>query len=434
MEKKNNFLNNEIDLIPQDQPEPSIEQSNELIKAQDSSVLKNTPESVNQFVGKFAIAISGESLEELSNIPEERRNQEIMFKIRELFLQSESGKKYAWIPQALECGLRSLNLGTVRAIEIDPNEGIVNIITTGGLIQETLEKISDYSIELLLDEVEKSKELPVFNYSEEMQEALGKLESSARYRWELIARAGYHESLGNNKTKRGQFNVRPVVSDMLTLSREGLGVFSDNVRDFALAKLTYEEVPVTPYEAKVLWQADRIFSPEQSSVLLKEFYGLIFDLTHELENITKKQSKIDKFIDRISGIFGRESALAIKSEIDAIIDDYFTHQHNCMGIKGELKDEVYKAKGTFSEENSFELVSLPQDLGDKFKKAVEYYANLFAKLNDLVENKKSVLLELLKDASHDGQKQSELGAKLLQRAINRLELHVPENSQLKLID
>lgn len=434
MTEKYNSSKDKNDLAIQAQPELGGEQSFELIKSQDANVLEYAPDNVDQFIGKFAIAVPDESLKELSNIPEERKNQEIMFKIRELFLQSETGKKYAWVPQALECALRSLNFGTVRAIEIDPSEGSINVITTEGLIKETLERLSDYSIELLLDEVQEGKEVPVFNYSKDMQEAVNKLEPSARYRWEIIARAGYQESLGNNKTKRGQFNVRPVASDMLTLSREGLGVFSDNVRSYSLAKLTYEEVPVTPYETKVLWQADKIFRPETTNIFLKEFYGLIFDLNYELKNITKKQSRIDKFIDKIFGVFGKESAAAMKKEIDGLIGEYFEHQRKCMEVKGELKDQVYKAKGIFSEENPFELVSLPQDLSDKLKKAAEYYADLFAKLNALVESKKTVLSALFQGVSHDGQERSAVEARLLDRTISGLEKYTPENVELKLTD
>ena len=191
-------------------------------------------------------------------------NQKQMFALREMFLANPQGKTFAWIPHAIEAYIRSRrsdllpDFGAIRGIEVDlGKEGKVRIITEGEVVapfEISIEELTNYSIEWMLDRLDEEGTVKPVAYSPEMQKSVAALSQDAQHRWDLITRASRHIAEGRDQYGDKKIRCGGVGSDMLS-PPNGVGVFVDvggGRANFSSVKVTGRDVPFTDYEYRML--------------------------------------------------------------------------------------------------------------------------------------------------------------------------------------
>ncbi len=358
----------------------------------EGELLRDEKKERDPFFEKFVIEITPEIIDKLKDLPEEKANQEIMFEIRKVLLEREGGRKYSWVPQAIEACMRSLSFRDIRFLEINPENERLKIITGEEVIDENIDDFSDYSLELLLEEVEDKEAF--FDYSPEMKSAIDNLSPSARFRWDLIIKAAYCQFLGNNRAKKGTFSVKKVVRDLSNLSPEGIGVFSDRVRGFSLVKLTGKDVPLTPREKDILAQADKIYQIKETDPLLKEFCRLINGLRIDIDDFINQGSATGRLFNKLREAFAKDKTNRIVGEISDLMNEFLEHQLKCLKLKDEIKNFFYNAKARYKEEKPFEVDELPKELKEKISRALDYYLELIMKISQILVENREVLISI----------------------------------------
>lgn len=126
----------------------------------------------------------------------EAKHQQWMFELRQAFLRQPSGRDLAWIPQALEAYLRRHQgpegyVSKIKAIIISPEKEAIALKTVDVSVPITFRELRGYALELKLANLDQEqKDVPELKYSPAMTQAVAALSESARYRWEMLARAG----------------------------------------------------------------------------------------------------------------------------------------------------------------------------------------------------------------------------------------------------
>lgn len=386
--------------------EKGIKEEQKLIKSETEILTDSEVRPIENFDtekgfgDKFTIEIPPDFFRERGNVKSESLNQEIVFKIRELFLSSDTGKEYAWIPYAIEAGIRFSRGSVILSIEINPETKSVVIGTPEGQINTDIDALQEFSIELMLKKSEEREPIPEIEYSPEMQDAISKISPEAKFKWDLISKAAFQQSIGNNKTNLGEFSVRGVVSDLMLQFREGIGVFSDRVELFSLAKLTYEDVPLTEYEKNILDKARKIYKIAEISPQIGELLDLMHAITLDLRDSDKDRNKGERsgFWSKLKKVLNLDEEEITSQEFQKISREFMDNDLSRMELERKIEDEVYKAKSIFAEDHPFELVKLSDELEEQLKGMAENVLRLIEMVSILMQKRKDKLIPLLEEA------------------------------------
>ncbi|MBI4407573.1 MAG: hypothetical protein HY565_03685 [Candidatus Kerfeldbacteria bacterium] len=337
----------------------------------------------------------------------ERSNQRRLFAIREYIAAQPGGAEFTWLPQAIEAFLRSQRsdflpaIGRARAISIRPDLGVVTFVTQNeeGVLAPFDLRMADlkpYSLELIIAGAEAKQELPPITYSAEMVAARDTLSPDAKHRWDLITQAA--------RVSNDTIVVKPVTSDVMFGGAEGVGVFVHNDRPAAsrwsLAKVTADDIPFTNQEQALLQQAEVVYDPARFDPTLHAFWDVVCKITDELKGthgigLDHEDTWRDRVAQSWKKVTGSDPTYVAAVELR----DLITHYLRCGDARLTLRDAAYKVimqgKSTYREVNPFETTVWPQELRVQMEQELNTSAELFAKLNAILFEKRGAIIALL---------------------------------------
>lgn len=377
------------------------------------------------FLERFTVVIPDDYSTGLPpDLSQEQRNQEAMFLIRQAFLQSPSGRQFAWVPQAIEALRRSLtsdflpDFGTIREISIDPSSSEVDIMTQARNpgaepfnFPTNLEVLEGFSIERLLGTLDAETPLEAVEYSAEMAREVAELSPSAQYRWDLVTRAARHAAEGRNTTEAASFAVEPVVNDHFLNMVNGLGIFLHNnrqadTRRWSVVKLVGEDVPVTDQEARFFDQAYAAVPPDRFAQNENNFYEFVYAVWNEIgqrgEFTYEQQQGMGA---RLKAVFDKtfrpksDNALFLKLQdicyrlqqqrIDSMAPD------TMLTLQTRVSAAVMRDKARFTGEQPFECTRLPEALEAELQATAQQTLAILTELDALLRQHAADFLKML---------------------------------------
>lgn len=346
-----------------------------------------------------------------SSIPEtERSNQKRLFAIREFIGRQEGGAEFTWLPQAIEAFLRAQrssflpDIGRARGLSIRPDLGTVTFITINqeGLATPfdlRMDELRPYSLELTVAEAEAERALPAIDYSAEMVGAIAGLAPDAQLRWNLITRAA--------RLRDEKVIVKPVTSDMMIGQVEGMGVFVKNGRPddgrWSLAKVTFDDLPLTDREKKLLDGVRTIYQPAEQDPALRKFTDFVWQLVNELEarhQVTPRSAQdwTQKAQYTWKRFWGRDISFVTAHELMALTHTLLEVQQENFGIMSQVQALIMRNKGTFATTAPFETNTLPPAIQAAMEKGAAKMATVLQELITLIRKAQTDLLPLLEKA------------------------------------
>jgi hypothetical protein len=376
-----------------------------------------TPE-VN-FDKEFTISLDAAAKKESKEMDRDDRNQERMFQLRELFLQSPSGEKYKWVPYAIEAFARIQRstwgpyIGTIEAINIDPQTKTVRILTEGdgnsnNGFEVSLDDLSNHSLEYQLDHIEQETPLegPI-PYSAAMQKEVAQLEGSIAHSWNLITRASRHIAAGRKNIGPLSMRVNAVGTSMLIGAPVGVGIYLDGKggrSKWTAIKLRAHELPFTDHERNLLQLARNCHRPKDRQVA--QFENLMAGI----------QNYAHEYLKRTQGDFHFKSKSAFKKWAASLRDKVLNmspeyllaqklldnssanlgdHARKYIKLSDKVQIQVFEEKGTFSEKNPFECTELPEEMNEQLQQAYQELAEIVASLMELLQENSEIITSML---------------------------------------
>ncbi|MDD4351741.1 MAG: hypothetical protein PHU71_02030 [Candidatus Gracilibacteria bacterium] len=301
---------------------------------------------------------------------QEQINQFKMFELRKLFEAELAMAEYKWIPQAVEAFVRSrqsdftIAFGDINGIHLDSKHGDIEILVsaeTKGAFRIELKNLANFSVELMLDQLDKENELPALNYSEAMQTAVAELSDDAKYRWNLITRAARHATNGGNSKIR----VAPVANNLgIFGSLNGVGIYLDSMdkRKFSALKVTNQDLPFTEREKKLLdlaiGTADFGEFYDDYGQIVSSFYNIKNEILKYLKISNKKDTTAEILKEliryRLRKTFTPESDYHKGKRIQELLDNLVRIEGAATEIKDDVTREIFKAKAHYQQKRPFE--------------------------------------------------------------------------------
>lgn len=385
-----------------------------------------------------------------------------MFELRKQLISNPVTEQYKWLSQTIEAYFREFNdkhersdYGCIAGIILYPSKESVHLLVehpSGDDLgseaskynfELSLHELQKRSLELVLDELDKTSPLETMRYSPEMSVAITEQPEHVQYRWDLITRAARHITQGHSECLGKEMKVSLTKEEVGTLN--GLGVFLTEVgaqqerRQWAAVKVIDNEVPLTSKEHNWIKSADatkELYRSEDRN--LKQFSECLYWIYRHIRDDRGYKDGFAGSLKRPTAtrikVFFQQfaSELGKKNSADEFIKALNTLYHQDLELDMEIaelpdqvREQIFTKKSAYSPEQPFECLTIPEELASSLDKGVKRRVQNLKRRIQLVQQHMALILSTIPNSTtdrnyHDFQEHVTLSPKEVKLFLSKL--------------